>query len=613
MRIRNNSKLQSGLLLGTLLGSSLCVQGEIVKDRDKQKPNVLVILADDLGNADVGYHRQQTEIPTPHIDAIAKAGVRFTAGYVTAPVCGPSRAALMTGRYQQSFGFEDNPGPFRVNEDVQPGIPLSVKTMAEYVKPLGYATGCVGKWHIGGEENDAFLPNNRGFDEFFGFLGGAASYFPGENTKEKVFRNLVPVKKEEHYLTDALGREAIDFITRHKEEPFLLYLPFNAVHGPLQAPQELINKFSHVEPEERRILCAMQYSMDQNIGRVLAALKKLNLEENTLVIFLSDNGGKLKGNHSYNLPYRGQKGTLFEGGVRLPFCMKWPGHIEADSQYNQPISSMDLLPTILEIAGDEVNETCEFNGVNLMPYLSGEKKEAPHEFLFWRINKKKWAVRDADWKLVYSDKDKKSLLFNISEDISEKHDLSEEYPQEAKRLKAKFDEWASQMMEPQWGWQPTIGEHVRHTSEDFEKVVKLQFEAKNKVNTEFVTNPIKSGINKSNTVLQISLPAGLSTVAEISSDVPRFNKKFRYAHIKVLSQTAAEIQMTIGHRKNKGISTKQNNKSQSGKWVDLVFDFKHYKAVVSSMSIQVLPAENTETTLYIDDIAYSNDPKQREY
>ncbi|NOR73680.1 MAG: sulfatase-like hydrolase/transferase, partial [Draconibacterium sp.] len=370
--------------------------------QQNEKPNIIVIIADDLGNADVGYHNQETEIPTPNIDKLAAAGVSFTSGYVMAPVCGPSRAALLSGRYQQSFGFVDNPGPFRASPDVVPGIPTTVKILPEYLKEHGYVTGMFGKWHVGGESGeDKYFPTNRGFDEFYGFMGGASSYFVEENTKMTLFRQEQPVENEPQYLTDALSREAVDFIERQQNKPFFVYLPFNAVHGPLQAPDSLIDKFSFVENESRRKLCAMQYNMDKAIGEVLNKLDELNLTENTLIFFISDNGGKIKGNYSYNTPYNGQKGTLYEGGIRLPFCIRWPGKIAESSVYNKPVCSMDILPTILNILDDNAVNSSEITGKNLLPFILGEKENEPHDILYWWINKQ-WAVRDTEWKLVYN-------------------------------------------------------------------------------------------------------------------------------------------------------------------------------------------------------------------
>jgi arylsulfatase A-like enzyme len=417
------------------------------------RPNIVVLFADDLGYGDVGY-QGLTEIPTPHIDSIAKNGVAFTCGYVTAPVCGPSRAGLMTGRYQNRFGFEDNPGPFRQKQGVLVGTPLNQKNMAERFKTLGYVTGMVGKWHEG---KDARIePHNRGFDEWFGFNNGASEYFVRDNPKKMLVRNGKPVKAEHQYLTGAFGREAVAFIERHKAEAFFLFVPFNAVHGPLQAIEEQKKRFSKIENEKRRTTAAMLWSMDRNVGKILAALREQGLEENTLVFFLSDNGGKPGGNYSYNTPLRGEKGQLLEGGIRIPFCAQWKGRLPAGKRVDFPVISLDILPTALAAAGATIPDGLD--GIDLVPHVLG-KSPAPDRILHWRFLFQ-WAIRDAEWKLVKTKNDPE-MLFRIAEDMCEKNDLIRIHPEVAARLRKTHEAWTATLMKPQWGWQPAFCGKIR--------------------------------------------------------------------------------------------------------------------------------------------------------
>ena len=275
-----------------------------------QRPNIILILADDLGYSGVGV-QGCADIPTPSIDSIAKNGVRFTHGYVSAPLCSPTRAGLMTGRYQQRFGHETNPGPISQGPP-DFGLSLDEPTIAERLKKLGYATGMFGKWHLGFQPQ--FHPTKRGFDEFYGFLGGGHSYIPGSRRMNdgSIQRGTKPVE-EKDYLTDALAREALSFIDRHKSEPFFVYLPFNAVHAPMEAGQKYLDRFENIKDDLRRTHAAMLSAMDDAIGGVLNKLRELNLEEKTLVIFLSDNGGPTPQTTSSNAPLRGFKAQALEG------------------------------------------------------------------------------------------------------------------------------------------------------------------------------------------------------------------------------------------------------------------------------------------------------------
>jgi arylsulfatase A-like enzyme len=432
------------LLTTALLASSLWAASA------KQKPNFVVIMADDLGFADVGYHGCK-DIPTPHIDSIAENGVRFLNGYSNGNVCSPTRAALLTGRYQNRIGCDNTIGPYRRNPEAPLGLPKEAKTIAERVKSLGYATGMFGKWHLGGEieENRALMPPSRGFDEFFGILEGAALYFDRTNRERKYRRGYEVFDSEPEYYTDAIGREAVSFIRRHKDQPFLCYVPFTAPHAPRQAKPEHLEKFSHIEPQIRRELVAMVYSLDENVGRILDTLKREGLEKNTLVVFISDNGGKPDDNGSLNHPLRGVKGQLFEGGIRVPFCLQWPGVIEAGQAFAPPVIGMDLFPTILQLAGGTIHSDWGIDGVDLMPFLTGRQTGRPHETLFWKSGHD-LAIRHKDWKLLrqYG----KTYLFNLANDSCEKKNLHKENPEMAQDLMKKWTAWNAENVPPNYGW-----------------------------------------------------------------------------------------------------------------------------------------------------------------
>ncbi len=440
------------------MGIVSCLSAPYVQAADQ--PNIVLILADDLGYADVGYHEtNNSEVLTPNIDLLAKNSTFFTAGYAMAPVCAPSRAGLLTGRYQNRFGFEDNPGGrFRKNAQVKPGIPKSEINLGELLQQQGYATAWIGKDHQG-KDND-FHPNNRGFEQFFGFVDGATSYFPDKDKNSILQRNRVNITEKE-YLTDAFGREAVSFIKKNAEQPFFLYLPFNAVHGPLEAKPADLKVFSHVKNESRRTMLAMNYAMDRSIGMVRDTLAELNLLDNTLIIFYSDNGGKpVKGNASLNTPLKGQKGTLMEGGIRVPFFMHWPKNIAKANQVDFPIAAIDIYPTVVAAVATATREKITvknpLDGINLLPYLTEEKQKPKARNIYWRFLYQ-WAVRDDEWKLVKLKGKKKIELYHLSEDISEQHNVYKKHPEVVKRLTADYKAWSATMMAPQWSWQPKYG------------------------------------------------------------------------------------------------------------------------------------------------------------
>jgi arylsulfatase A-like enzyme len=417
---------------------------------DGKKPNVIVFLSDDVGYGEYGFQGNK-EIPTPNIDGIAKNGVRFTAGYVAATYCSPCRAGLLTGRYPTRFGHEFNEGGGTgIGKGPVPfGLPLTEATMADRLKALGYATCAVGKWHLGGGEK--YLPTSRGFDEFYGTVANTPFFNPPNFVDSRVSPKVTPVKDDAFYTTDAYAERATDWVGKQKGKPFFLYLPFNAQHAPLQAPKKYLDRFPKIEDEKRRTFAAMMSAMDDAVGKVLAKVRELGEEDNTLVFFFSDNGGPTEQTTSKNDPLRGRKSTTLEGGTRVPFCAQWKGVIPAGSTFDHPIQNLDLLPTALAAAGGKVDPAWKLDGVDLVPYLTGKVKEPPHPVLYWRFGPQ-WAIRKGDFKLVASSVDgvNKVLLYNLKDDIGEKNDLSEKMPEKAKELKADWDKWSAEQMAPLW-------------------------------------------------------------------------------------------------------------------------------------------------------------------
>ena len=419
--------------------------------KNEAKPNIILILSDDAGYADFGCYGGK-EIPTPNIDALAKAGVRFTNAYVSASVCAPSRAGLLTGRYQQRFGFEHNmsgaPAEGFTKEDM--GMDTAEKTIGDEMKAAGYRTIAIGKWHLGDDEK--YFPLNRGFDEFYGFVGGHRSFFaykekPGR--EESLFdnREIVPEEKIT-YLTDMWTDKAISFMEKKEDKPFFIYLAYNAVHTPMDAKKDLLEKFPSIKDSGRRAAAAMMASLDENIGRLTQAIKQNNLDSNTVIIFLNDNGGATT-NFSDNGPLRGMKGSKWEGGIRVGMIVNWKDKVPENSTYDQPVISLDILPTFLAAAGAKQSGSKKLDGVNLLPFITNENKAAPHEILYWRRGVAA-AVREGKWKLIRVKSDP-VLLFNLDEDISEKNNLAEKNPDVVKILLDKLSTWEKSLSEPHWG------------------------------------------------------------------------------------------------------------------------------------------------------------------
>jgi arylsulfatase A-like enzyme len=331
------------------------------------QPNILILYADDAGYTDFGFQDitdGDMEGLTPNIDSIAADGTRFTSAYMTGAVCSPSRAGMLTGRYQQRFGHELNIPPGYMKG----GLPLSEETLADRMKAAGYKTGIIGKWHLG--YAPAYHPNERGFDHFFGLLQGSRGYFPIKKvTPHRVIQLNGTPTPETGYVTDRFGERAVHFIEQNRDKPFFLYVSFTSPHGPMHAKEQDLAQFMQISNKRRRTYAGMVKCMDDNVGRVLKALKSHGLEENTLVLFTNDNGGQT-GTGAVNRPLRGKKGQIWEGGVRVPMAMKWPGKIKPGTVIDDPVISLDFTPTFLAAGGVALDPGWNLDGVNLLPRLT---------------------------------------------------------------------------------------------------------------------------------------------------------------------------------------------------------------------------------------------------
>ena len=439
----------------TLLFTAVCVLSGYAQT-DKQLPNIVIIYADDMGWGDVGYHGID-DVLTPNIDALAKSGVYFTQGYVSSSICSPSRCGLLSGVYQQRFTDGQN------SRDEDPNIEKFKKQpmLPEILKPAGYHSGIIGKWHLGAQED--LRPNQRGWDEFYGFLNGSHSFFKAEKKFTRIreywpiFRNNEMVDYE-GYTTEVFTDEAIGFIQRNHPDktgnPFCLYLSYNAVHYPWEVPDKYMQRLPQIESRNRRLFAGMVLAMDDGIGKVLDVLEKQGLSENTIVFFISDNGSPKgqRGDMSSTGPYRGWKGDCLDGGTHIPYIIKWPGQIEPGSRYDYPVMNLDVLPTIASFIGLKKTKNYNFDGVNLLPYLKGEvdENQRPHETLYWKRGKD-IAIRHGDWKMVLEDQNapKDTMLFNLAIDKGERNDLYKSHPEKVAELRKLFKTWEKQLAKQQ--------------------------------------------------------------------------------------------------------------------------------------------------------------------
>ena len=402
------------------------------------RPSVVLIVSDDQGYADISCYPHPDEVATPHLDRIASEGARMTSGYASCPVCAPTRAGLLTGRYQQRFGFY-------TASDSRAGLPVSEVTLADLLRGAGYATGVFGKWHLGFEPG--FRPLKRGFETFYGFLGhGGHDYFDLSITDEirSIYRDHAPIE-DSGYLTRNITREAVKFIEANRDEPFFAYVPYNAVHNPLQAPEDYVQRFSNPDPERNTYL-AMLAVMDEGVGEILAALDRHGLASDTLVMFFSDNGGA-RGTTAVNGALRGYKHSVYEGGLRVPFLLRWPGRIPAGTVSDEPVISIDAFATILAAAGVDPPADRVIDSRDIVPALTGTEGGPLHDALYWswieKNSEQGWAVRTGRWKLL-ADKGGPEL-YDLQSDLSETRNLASARPDLVKALHASYESWREGM------------------------------------------------------------------------------------------------------------------------------------------------------------------------
>ena len=463
---------------------------------EKRKPNIIVILADDMGSNDITFNGggvADGAVPTPHIDSIGHDGCNFPLAYAGNATCSPSRAALMTGRYPTRFGFEFTGVPINFarvvalnmgnpfhkaiyhherEKDVPPfqtqGLPTSEITIAELLSEAGYHTVHVGKWHLG--ETEKFHPERHGFHESLGFLAGGSMYDDPQNANvvnakqsfdpidsfiwaaqpSGVRFNGGPVFKTDGYMTDYLTDEAIAAMEANRTRPFFMYLAYNAPHSPLQATKADYDALPQIESHPLRVYAAMIRNLDRNIGRVLEAIREKGLENDTLVIFTSDNGGaNYLGFEALNKPYRGWKATFFEGGLRVPFFMRWPGRLPKGESVAAPVSHFDIYATAAAVAGVRVPSDRVLDGKNLIPFIEKTETGQPHEALYWQSGNYR-TIRTADWKLQVDGTRKKQWLFHLADDPTEQHDLAESNPAKVAELAAKLATIYTEQATPLW-------------------------------------------------------------------------------------------------------------------------------------------------------------------
>lgn len=469
-----------------------------IRNSDKSnRPNVILITVDDLGMADASLY-DEGDILTPNIDHLGRQGIVFENAYVTSPVCAPSRAALITGRYQHRFGFEFtmherylknrleylgfryfiNSDPWEAkwmskvpDEDNihNQGLPLSEITIADVMKKQGYQTGIIGKWHLGWSEEKR--PSAFGFDEQYGFFTSHSLYSPEgtvgvidqkikedwtdpyiwsgqRNGPNAIYKNYVEIEDKE-YLTERITDESIAFINNHTKTPFFLWTSYNAPHTPLQAPKEYVDKFNHIEDPVKRVYRAMISKLDDEIGRFMKYLSENNLDENTIIFFISDNGGAEYTKTTDNGNYEGGKNTEFEGGIKVPMIIRWTGTLKASQRFEPMVSSMDIFPTSIAAVSPELEIARDVDGVNLLPYLIDSVQSNPHKHLFWQRGISK-AVRSNEWKLMMNEKSGEKLLYNLITNKYENPEESADYPYVVESLEKEYNNWLQVHSKPLW-------------------------------------------------------------------------------------------------------------------------------------------------------------------
>ncbi|OXB00669.1 sulfatase-like hydrolase/transferase [Flavobacterium pectinovorum] len=474
--------------------TAFLAQKDTSKSSEK-KPNIIILLADDLGKYDISLYGGKST-PTPQIDSLAASGVTFTDGYVSSSICSPSRAGLLTGRYQERFGHEYQPGDrypknnleyyafkylintnsWRLNQKIEypneasiatQGLPQSEITFADLAKKQGYATAIIGKWHLG--HNKGFFPLDRGFDYHYGFYQAFSLYTPEDDNPDIVnhhhkdftdkmiwgngrvgigqIRRDTTIIKDKAYLTETFADEAEAFIDKNKTKPFLLYVPFNAPHTPFQVRKKYYDRFPNVKDENKRVYFAMISALDDAIGRIVAKVKKEGLEENTLIIFASDNGGADYTFATTNAPLKGGKFSHFEGGINVPFALSWKGKIKPHTVYKTPVSSLDIFSTIAAVTHSGLPKDRVYDGVDLISTVNNNTEA--HKNLYWRSGDAK-AIRSGDWKLIISGKTHEEWLYNLANDKSETTDLAQKNPAKVKELHAALQNWEKGLVKPLW-------------------------------------------------------------------------------------------------------------------------------------------------------------------
>ena len=468
-----------------------------IQQLDYAKPNIVIIVADDLGKTDISLYGQPP-IQTPNIDSIGLKGMTFTEGYITSPICAPSRAGMLTGRYQQRFGFEYQPhdrypknriemfvyknfiatGDWlvanqvefpRFQDIVKNGMPPSEIMLSEVLQKAGYRTGIAGKWHLGA--GDHAIPINRGFDYQYGFYEAYSLYMADTSHKDIVnqrhndfsdpfiwgkgrsgncaIRKNHDVIEEEFYLTDRIAEEANDFIDRNVEEPFFLYVPFLAPHTPFQATKAYFDKLDHIEDRNKRVYNAMIWQLDDAVGSIVSKLESQGLMENTIIFFLSDNGGATYTEATDNAPLKGGKFTNFEGGLNVPFMVRWDGRVKSGSSYDKSVISMDVFATALEMTDIDYSKDRQLDGASLLPVLMDSLTEPIHDKLCWRSGYNR-AIRSGNWKLITDDLSGNHALYDLSTDKEERTNLYDSKPEVVRELKAQHAAWEAEMMDPKW-------------------------------------------------------------------------------------------------------------------------------------------------------------------
>jgi arylsulfatase A-like enzyme len=431
---KNNMKVNYILLISFIGMINSVIPLFANDDKTNSKPNIILILVDDMGYADVSCYGDGKEVNTPNIDKISHAGIRFTNGYVSGLQCAPTRAGLLSGKYQQRFGFY-------YNRDVFKEVFLPQVTIPQALKKSGYRTGMIGKWHLGRYKEEE-RPYNRGFDEFYGFLQGMRGYMqPQPNSP--LMRNEKPVGEKFGYLTDFLNREAVSFVNKHSgKSPFFLYVAYNAPHYPLEAKEEHLKKFNTGNPARDKQL-AMMASVDEGIGQMIDALKQKGVYDNTLIFFLNDNGGETK-RGADNGKLREGKNSVYEGGPRVPFMVSWPNKIKPGQVSSIPVLSLDIFATAVDVAGGTMPKDSIYDSKSMIPLFTGKVKESNHPTMYWQQRRDDWAVRHKNWKLVKPKKGELEL-YNLETDLSETTDLAAKHPEILEKLKTLYADWHKQM------------------------------------------------------------------------------------------------------------------------------------------------------------------------